>query len=265
MEAMINGTTDILIISLVALVGSGLTFFSGFGLGTILLPVFSLFFPIQVAVVLTAIVHFLNNLFKLGLVGKYADKAVLVRFSLPTIPAAFLGSYCLLILSDFTPLTTYMFNGTEHKVEPVKLAIAILMIIFALFEIVPKLNKWTVDKKYLPLGGILSGFFGGLSGHQGALRSAFLIRAGLSKESFIGTGVVTACIVDVTRLFVYGSNMSALSFSENWEVLAVATLAAFVGAYGGSKLLKKVTLTIVQTSVAILLFIFALLLGSGVI
>lgn len=263
MAAMINGTTDILIISLVALVGSGLTFFSGFGLGTILLPVFSLFFPIQVAVVLTAIVHFLNNLFKLGLVGKHADKPTLVRFSIPTIPAAFLGSYCLLLLSDLAPLTTYIFNGTEHKVEPIKLAIAILMIVFALFEIVPKLNRWTVDKKYLPLGGILSGFFGGLSGHQGALRSAFLIRSGLTKESFIGTGVVTACIVDVTRLFVYGSNMSAFSINDNWVVLTAATLAAFVGAYGGNKILKKVTFTAVQMSVAVLLFIFALLLGSG--
>ena len=26
------------------------------------------------------------------------------------------------------------------------------------------------DRRYLPLGGLLSGFFGGLSGHQGALR-----------------------------------------------------------------------------------------------
>ena len=60
---------DVLLISIVAFIGSGLTFFSGFGLGTVLLPVFALFFPVQVAVGLTAVVHFLNNLFKLGLVG----------------------------------------------------------------------------------------------------------------------------------------------------------------------------------------------------
>ena len=33
-----------------------------------------------------------------------------------------------------------------------------------------------------------SGFFGGLSGMQGALRSAFLARAGLSKEAFVASG-----------------------------------------------------------------------------
>lgn len=48
-----------------AFVASGVTLFSGFGLGTVLLmPVFAVFFPVP-AIVLTAIVHFLNNLFKL--------------------------------------------------------------------------------------------------------------------------------------------------------------------------------------------------------
>jgi len=36
---------------------SGLTLFSGFGLGTLLMPTFVLFFPIEVAVAATAIVY----------------------------------------------------------------------------------------------------------------------------------------------------------------------------------------------------------------
>jgi len=32
-----------------------------------------LFFPVSIAVALTAVVHMLNNLFKLVLMGKYAD------------------------------------------------------------------------------------------------------------------------------------------------------------------------------------------------
>ena len=47
----------------VALVASGLTFFSGFGLGTLLLPAFALFFPVALAVAMTAVVHFLTGLF----------------------------------------------------------------------------------------------------------------------------------------------------------------------------------------------------------
>ncbi|OFZ11088.1 MAG: hypothetical protein A2Z20_04150 [Bdellovibrionales bacterium RBG_16_40_8] len=61
---------DFVVIALVAFAASLLTFFSGFGLGTILLPVFAIWFPIDVSVALTAVVHFLNNIFKLMLVGK---------------------------------------------------------------------------------------------------------------------------------------------------------------------------------------------------
>jgi len=39
-----------------------------------LLPVFALFFSIDLAIAMTAIVHLLNNFFKLTLLGKYADK-----------------------------------------------------------------------------------------------------------------------------------------------------------------------------------------------
>ncbi|MEO8167675.1 MAG: sulfite exporter TauE/SafE family protein, partial [bacterium] len=52
------------VVSIVALLASGLTLFSGFGLGTLLLPAFLLFFPTELAIAMTAIVHFLNNIFK---------------------------------------------------------------------------------------------------------------------------------------------------------------------------------------------------------
>jgi hypothetical protein len=51
-----------------------LTLFSGFGLGSLLLPVFALFFPLESAVAVTAIVHLCNNLFKVGLLGRHAKR-----------------------------------------------------------------------------------------------------------------------------------------------------------------------------------------------
>ena len=58
--------TAAIVIGLVAFGVSLLTLFSGFGLGTLLLPAFAVFFPIEVAVASTAIVHAANNLFKAG-------------------------------------------------------------------------------------------------------------------------------------------------------------------------------------------------------
>jgi len=68
--------TAYLIVSLAALLAAGLTMYSGFGLGTLLLPVFALFFPAEVAVVATALVHGANNVFKASLLGRFADRAV---------------------------------------------------------------------------------------------------------------------------------------------------------------------------------------------
>ena len=84
---------DYLVICISALIASGLTLFSGFGLGTLLLPVFAIFFPVDVAVALTAIVHLLNNLFKLLLLGKHAEKRVALKFGVPALLAAFLGAF----------------------------------------------------------------------------------------------------------------------------------------------------------------------------
>ena len=56
---------DILVVALVAFFASSLTLFSGFGLGTILMPAFALMMPVEVAIAATAVVHLANNLFKL--------------------------------------------------------------------------------------------------------------------------------------------------------------------------------------------------------
>ena len=55
-----------ILIYITAIVASGLTLISGFGLGTLMLPVFALFFPLEIAIGMTAIVHVLNNFFKMG-------------------------------------------------------------------------------------------------------------------------------------------------------------------------------------------------------
>lgn len=256
---------EYIIISLAAIITSSLTLFSGFGLGTLLMPVFAIFFPIDIAIGLTAVVHFFNNLFKLILLGKNAHKTAVLRFGLPAIIAAFLGARFLLTLSDFKPLLSYNLFNHELLVMPVKLVIAILMVVFSLFEIIPRLEKISFENKYLPLGGILSGFFGGLSGHQGALRSAFLIKCGLSKEGFIATGVVIACFVDISRIFVYSTHLSPTEMGGNLYILLTAIIAAFSGAFIGNRLVKKVTMRTVQLLVSIMLLGIAVGLGSGII
>src|SRR5688572_29626902 len=256
---------EIVIISLVAFLAAILTFFSGFGLGTLLTPVFMIFFPPAVAVALTGVVHFFNNIFKLFLVGKNADKQTVLRFGIPAVIAALVGAWLLLQLTDLRPLFSYSIGDKTFEVYPVKFIISILLIVFALMDLLPYFSKLQFGKDNLILGGALSGFFGGLSGNQGALRAAFLIKAGLSKAAFIGTAVLVSTFVDLTRLSVYASRFGKAGLQENIEIVITATLAAMAGAFLGNKLLKKVTLSFIQRMVAVMLIVLSLALGSGLI
>lgn len=254
---------EIFIISLIAFLVSILTFFSGFGLGTIMTPVLMLFFPVELAIALTGVVHFFNNVFKLFLVGKNANKAVLLRFGIPAVLAAMLGAWILLHIPDVHPLFSYSFFGKKIEVYPVKFIISLVLICFALMDLIPAFKNLQFDKSKLPIGGFLSGFFGGLSGNQGALRTAFLIKSGLSKEAFIGTAVVVSTFVDFTRLSVYATRISSSGLFDNLPLVISATLAAICGAYLGNILLKKVTLRFLQIVVAIMLLVISLALGAG--
>jgi uncharacterized protein len=256
---------EILIISIVALIAAMLTFFSGFGLGTILTPVFMIFFPVDLAIALTGVVHFFNNIFKLFLTGRHADKEVLIRFGIPAVIGAIAGSWLLLNISELKPLFSYDAFGKHFDVYPVKFTVSLLLIIFATIDLLPWFNKLQFGKDKLPIGGALSGFFGGLSGNQGALRSAFLIKAGLSKEAFIGTAVVVSTCVDFTRLSIYATRFSTSGLTENLTLVICATLGAITGAYIGNSLLKKVTLRFLQITVAIMLVIISIALGAGLI
>ncbi len=254
-----------IVIGLVAFLASALTLFAGFGLGTMLTPAFALFFPTQLAVGLTAVVHFANNLFKLALLGRHADRTAVIRFGLPAMAAAFAGARVLVWLSDLDPLLTYRLAGRTFHVMPVNAAISALLLVFVALELSPRFSELRLPPRYMPFGGLLSGFFGGLSGNQGALRSAFLLKAGLSKEQFIATGVVIACIIDVTRLSVYARYFSRAGVLENVPLVLFACVSAFMGAFLSARLIHKVTMKTVQRIVAGTLILIALALGAGVL
>jgi hypothetical protein len=256
------------IVCVVALLASGLTFFSGFGLGTILMPVLTIFFPVPIAIAATAVVHFANNLFKLALVGRRANRAVLLRFAVPAVFAAFIGAWLLSSTTLLPVIAEYEFLGKLREITPVKLAIGLIIVVFSCLELVPRFANIALDKRHMVWGGILSGFFGGLSGNQGALRSMFLIRAGLDKDEFIGTGVVSAVMVDTARLLVYGIGLFTLQFSTvsgMKGLILAATISAFVGSLLGRELLKKITLRTVQIVVGVMLILLGLALSVGLI
>ena len=259
---------EVVLIGVIALLASGLTFFSGFGVGTILMPVFALFFPVPLAIAATAVVHLANNLFKFGLMAKQADWRVVARFGVPAAFAAMGGALVLALFDRLPVVVSYRLGNSTCTVMTVKGAIGVLIITFALLELWPRFQALTFAPRWLPLGGVLSGFFGGLSGNQGALRSAFLWKTGLSKEAFVATGIVSAVMVDASRLFVYGSGFLTDHVARSGELVVpviVGTICAFIGSFAGMRLLQKVTLVAVRIVVAAGMLLIGLGLTTGLL
>jgi hypothetical protein len=254
-----------LVVCAVAFLASGLTFFSGFGLGTLLLPAFALFFAIEKAIALTAVVHFLNGVFKLFLVWRHVDRGVVIRFGVPAIAGAFAGAWLLTWLAGGGPLLTYSLFGRTVELAPAKLVVGLLLIFFACAEMLPWFRGIAFPSRYQPLGGLFSGFFGGLAGMQGALRSAFLVKAGLAKEAYVATGAAIAFLIDVSRLSVYSRLILAQREAIDYGLLAAAVVSALLGSVLGNHFLPKATMRGVQTIVAILMFAVALGLITGLL
>lgn len=259
-----------IVICAAALIVSGLTLFSGFGLGTLLMPAFALFFPVEVAVAATAVVHGANNVFKIAVVGKNADRTLVLNFGVPAIIAAFIGAAALGQVAGMGELARYTIGSKTAVVTPAKLVLALLMLFFALFELLPALRDLKFDRKFLIWGGLFSGFFGGLSGHQGALRSAFLVKTGVSTQAFVGTNAVIGFMVDMARIATYAimffiaETTNPIGFKQ-WPLIVAGIMAAFTGVMIGKRAMTKVTMKSIQGVTGFLLLAIALAIGSGII
>ena len=151
------------------------------------------------------------------------------------------------------------------RVSSARLLIAALLVVFVLVEWVPGWKALTVPARWMPLGGVLSGLAGGVSGMQGALRSAFLARAGMDTTTFVATGVAIACLIDVSRVGVYASMLTRPGVSLDLPLVATAVVAAFAGALAGRRYLERLAMATVRSLIAVLLLVMAIAMAAGLL
>ena len=259
---------DIVIVAIVAALASALTLFSGFGLGTILLPAFAIFFPAPVAVAATGVVHLLNAVFKGLLLWKKADWAIVWKFGVPAVPAAIAGAWLLAVLGDTPRLYEWTAFGRRAGPTGAGLTIGLFLVLLALLELQRWFRKLRAPPRWMPVGGLATGFIGGLTGQQGALRSMFLLRSGLPADRFIATGVMIAVLVDLSRMPTYLAAFAETGVTlgkRDFAMIAAGTLAALAGAWIGVRHVEKVTMEFVRRIVAALMVLVGLALAAGAI
>lgn len=201
------------------------TLMSGFGVGTLLTPVFTMIYDIKTAVFLVAIIHLTNNLFKCGLFAKYLEKKIFLRFGVISIVGAVVGS---------------LFYGSVNATV-LKVILGMFLVLVGVHEFLPFGQNWTLPRHFDFVGGFASGLLGGLIGNQGAIRSAYLLNYQISKETFVATAASIAILIDVSRIPVYVLKEMELFRDVGWG-LGIVAVAAIGGTFLGKKLLSIVSL-----------------------
>jgi len=239
---------NILIPVIAAFLSASLTLMTGFGVGTILTPVFLIFYDVKIAILIVAVVHLSNNILKASMFGKHISVDVLKRFGVLTLIGAFIGAFLQGKMDSYI----------------VKVLLGVVLIFLGLKEATGFGEKVRLPRKIDFIGGFLSGLLGGFVGNQGAIRSAYLLNYNISKETFVATAAIIASVVDVTRIPVYiFANKDVLA--DNVILLLITTVSAFAGTFAGKTFLKKISLKTFKTYVAAMIIIIGALLALRII
>lgn len=254
-----------LLIPIATFLGSVLTFFSGFGLGTILLPVFLFFLPAELAIAATALVHFANSIVKFFFVRQGIHWPIALKFGIPAVIFAFLGGELLKEIGNSGIFYSIQYTHRVAEVSYLKAILGFLLLFFAWMDYFDRFSIQKSSDRILVFGGVLSGFFGGLSGHQGAFRSLFLSKVTIDKIQFVGTSNVISLAIDFTRIVTYLSFIRQLDFAWNQAggMIVTGISAAILGVVVGMKLLHKTTIQHIQKIVALFLCVYGLLMLLG--
>ena len=214
---------ELVVFSLLAtFVAAALTVPAGFGLATMITPVVFLWLDPHEAVAVVAIVHGSHNAWKLKVLRKSVDYTAVRRFGWAMVVGALIGASL----------------NTVVESEPLLLIVGVALIVLPLLSITEGWTNFRLPEAEDRIGGFGSGFFGGLTGHQGALRAMFLQKRLPNKTEYAATAAVLALVVDLTRIPVYVALEGWQILDAGWLIVGLV-LAAILGVQLGKRWLKK--------------------------
>lgn len=215
--------------------------FTGFGISTVLIPIFMLFFPPAVTLLMVGIIHWFNNIWRLVLFRKGIVLKLLLFFGIPGILLSYSGAR----------LTVEIPHSILTR------AIGVVIICYVIFTYVKENFKIKTKRKNALLGGGLYGFSSGISGIGGEIRSMFLLSYDLPKPVYIATTGAISLTIDTTRIATYiwgGARLESLLLYAAGPLV----LTTLLGAYIGKNVVERIPKDKFRTVVGIFLFLIAL-------
>ena len=192
----------------------------GFGIGSLMTPLLATRFGTATAVALVMLPHAVATAVRCWRLRAHVDRRVLVRFGLLSAAGALAGAL----------LYTRLGPGALTRL------LGALLLLTAVAQLTGWAARWQPQGGLVALFGLLSGFFGGIAGNQGGLRSAALTAFALPPLGLVATATATGLLVDAARAPVYLWHSGPVLLML-WAPIAVATAGVLIGTVLGERLL----------------------------
>ena len=226
--------------------GGAVASIAGFGVGSVLTPVIAAATGTKLAVAAVSIPHAIGTSIRFWRFRRDVDWAVVRSFGLTSAAGGLTGAL----------LNTW---ATSRALE---LVFGSLLVLAGASQVTGYTKRWRLRGALAWLGGALSGFFGGLVGNQGGIRTAAMLGFEVSKRQFVATTTAVALLIDMARVPIYLAVETA-QLAAIWPTLALATAGVVVGTLFGEELLARVSEQRFRMVIGVLLLVLgvAFLIG----
>lgn len=205
------------------LFGGAVASIAGFGIGSLLTPAIAAATGTKLAVALVSIPHAIGTSIRFWRFRREIDWKVVRSFGLTSAAGGLTGAL----------LNTW---ATSRALE---LVFGCLLVLAGVSQVTGYAKRWRLRGTLAWLGGALSGFFGGLVGNQGGIRTAAMLGFEVDKRQFVATTTAVALLIDMARVPVYLVTETA-AIARMWPMLLVATIGVVIGTLFGETLLARV-------------------------
>lgn len=228
---------EIFYIALLTLIAATIGTITGFGTSTIMIPVLVIVLSPVEAIFLVAIIHWFGDIWKVTLFRKGLDFKLISLFGIVGLVTSYIGASISL--------------GTNEEI--LLRLLGIFLAGYSVFLIFKSKFKVHAGPATALSGGALSGFFAGMFGIGGAIRSMFLSAFDLPKAVYIATAGAIGLLVDATRIITYFAGGVTLA-EELWLGLLFFIPVSFLGANIAKKIVDKIPQEKFRKVIAIFLF-----------
>lgn len=228
-------------IILITVIANAIGILTGFGTGTLMMPLLLFILPYQAALLLVTIVLWFHNVWKIVLFPGQINWRLFFHFGLPGVITAYLGA--MLVVQPAVLMVLPRLLGAFLVVY------VSLLFFFPAFQVVQ-------HKIIAMMGGAAQGFFAGLFAIKGPVRTVFLLAYKLPHAQYVATIGAIGLVTDSTRLCTYVYNGMRLDSFLLWGLLAIIPAS-----YIGSKMAHYVVGYVTEGRLRVFVAVFLLIVG----